>query len=125
MDKNLLIKGFKEAVMDMRKNHTEGTYYWYLHTDKNNNNWAIVLGWADGYEDDITDDCLYGTCRINVKVAYQPSNSAMSDYDIDWLMPYDEESGEVYDNEVAIYSDTDLESVIEWLLEFYEDYKEC
>ena len=49
-------------------------------------------------------------------------NSIMQDYDIDWLMPYDEKSGEVYDNEVSIYSDTNLEDVVIWLLKCYESY---
>lgn len=122
MNRNVLIEDFKRAVKDMRENHSDVTYHWYLHTDDNDNDWAIVLGWQDGFESDETDDCMYGTCRLCSKVAYQPSNSIMQEYDIDWLMPYDEESGEVYDNEVSIYSDTNLEDVIIWLLKCYESY---
>ena len=123
MDKEVLIKSFKQAVMDMRKNHSNGTYHWYLHTDDNDNNWEIVLGWQNGFELDETDDCMCGTCRLCTKVAYQPNNSIMQDYDIDWLMLYDKETMEVYDNEVSIYPDTNLENVLDWLLECYESYK--
>lgn len=108
----------------MKNNHSDGTYYWILDTDENNNNWAIVLGWQDGYEKDENDSCMDGTYRLCSKLAYQPNNSVMQcDYDIDWLMPYDEESGEVDDNEISIYPNTDLNEVIDWLLKCYETYK--
>lgn len=128
MNKEILVKDFKKAVIDMRENHSRETYYWYLHTDENNNDWAIVLGWQDTYgeeEENETDDCLYDGCRLSIKLAYQPRNSIMQEYDIDWIMPYDEKSGEVDDNEISIYSDTDLEDTIDWLLECYESYKDC
>lgn len=124
MDRQVLIKEFKKAVINMKENHLDGTYYWYLDTDKNNNDWAIVLGWQDGFDIDKKDDCLYGSCRLSVKLAYQPRNSIMQDYDIDWIMPYNEATNEVYDNEISLYPDTDLDNVINWLLECYESYKE-
>lgn len=125
MDRQVLIKEFKKAVIDMKDNHLDGTYYWYLDTDKNNNDWAIVLGWQDGFDIDKKDDCLYGSYRLSVKLAYQPRNSIMQcDYDIDWIMPYNEATNEVYDNEISLYPDTDLDNVINWLLECYESYKE-
>lgn len=125
MKRENLIKEFKEAVMDMRKNHHNGTYHWYLHTDEKNNDWAIVLGWQDGFEEDETDDCMYGTYRLCSKLAYQPHNSMLQcGYDIDWLMPYNEKTGEVDDNELSIYPNTDLEGIIDWLLKCYESYTE-
>ena len=125
MKKNKLIKEFKKAVEDMRFNHPNGTYHWDLDVDENNRVWAIVLGWADGYEADETDDCMDGTYRLSVKLAYQPKNSIMQcDYDIDWEMPYDEISGEVDDTEVAIYPNDNLELIIDWLLDIYSTYKE-
>ena len=120
MDKKKLIAKFVAAVEDMRRTHECGTYCWWLDQDENRNNWAIVLGWADGFEENPNDNNLDGTWRICAKLAYQPWNSAMQcDYDIDWLMPYDEESGEVDDNEVSIYPNTNLKEVIDWLLECY------
>ena len=107
------------------KTYREGTYYWKLDVDSNGNQWAIVLGWQDGYEEDETDDCTDGTWRLCAKLAYQPVNSMMQcDYDIDWLMPYNEETGEVDDNELSIYPDSDASKIIDWLLKCYETYEE-
>lgn len=109
--------------MDMRTNHSNGTYWWYLSTDENDNDWAIVLGWSDGFgEPNEIDDCVKENCRLCVKLAYQPCKSLMREYDIDWTMPYNEETGEVDDNEISIYPDTDLKGIIDELLKCYESY---
>ena len=128
MDKTKLVKEFANAVDNMRKTHENGTYHWYLGADENNNDWAIVLGWLDGFEADETDDCMDGTWRLCAKLAYQPGNSIMQcDYDIDWLMPYDEETMEVDDTEIPIYSNinmANIEEIINWFLEQYLSYME-
>lgn len=125
MNKAKLVKEFANAIDNMRTTHENGTYYWILGTDENNNDWAIVLGWADGFEADETDDCMDGTWRLCTKLAYQPNNSLMQcGYDIDWLMPYDEENGEVDDNEISIYPNTNIEGTIDWLLKCYSSYME-
>lgn len=124
MDKAKLICEFTDAVDDMQRTKFNGTYHWILGRDDNDNDWAIVLGWADGFEADEDDDCMDGTWRLCVKLAYQPWNSLMQcDYDIDWVMPYDEESGEVDNTEVAIYMDTNIEETINWLLACYARYE--
>lgn len=123
MNKTKLIKEFTNAVIHMRETHENGTYHWLLDTDENNNDWAIVLGWQDGFEPDETDDCMDGTYRLCAKLAYQPNNSLMQcDYDIDWLMPYDEETGEVDDNEISIDPNTNTEEIVNWLLKCYSRY---
>ena len=123
MKKNELVRVFTKAVEDMKTKKHNGTYHWYLDRDKDGNDWAIVLGWSDGFEEDETDDCMSGTYRLCAKVAYQSCNNIMQcDYDIDWTMPYDEESGEVDDTEFSIYPDTDLEEIVDWLLECYNSY---
>ena len=124
MNRNKLIQEFTEAVEEMRRSHGIGTYHWCLENDNDDDNcWAIVLGWADGFEEDPNDNCLDGTWRICAKLAFQPWNSIMQcDYDIDWMMPYDEETMEVDDNEVPIYSDTDFEETVDWLLKCYASY---
>ena len=123
MNRNKLIKEFTAAVEEMCRTHGNGTYHWYLDSD-DKNDWAIVLGWSNGFDEpDFTDPCIDGTWQICAKLAYQPSNSIMQcDYDIDWLMPYDEETMEVDDNEVSIYSDTNLEETVDWLLKCYKSY---
>lgn len=124
MNRNKLVKEFTEAVKEMCRTHENGTYYWRLGSD-DKNDWAIVLGWADGFEEEPNDPCTDGTWRICAKLAYQPWNSMMQcDYDIDWLMPYDEETMEVDDTEVSIYHDTNLASVVDWLLKCWKRYEE-
>ena len=126
MNKEKLVKEFTNAVIDMRKNHPNGTYHWHLDTDDNGNDWAIVLGWADGFEEDPTDDCTDGTYRLCAKLAYQPHNSIMQcDYDIDWLMPYNKETGDVDDTELSIFPDSSTYETVDWLLRCYESYVDC
>ena len=43
------------------------------------------------------------------------------DYDVDWLMPYNEESGEVDDVEFALLPGIDLEMVWEWLINAWKE----
>lgn len=110
----------------MRKTHENGTYYWLLGTDDAANNWAIVLGWNDGFEANETDDCTDGTWRLCSKLAYQPKNSIMQcDYGIDWIMPYNEETGDVDDTEISIYPNINMiniEEIVDWFLEKYTSY---
>lgn len=125
MNKEILIKQLENAIKEMKETHNNGTYHWKLSVDNKRNQWAIVLGWQDGYEEEPEDDCTDGTWRLCAKLAYQPTNSIMQcDYDIDWLMPYDEETGEVDNNEVSIYSDSNAREVVDWLLKCYERYSE-
>lgn len=104
-----------------------GTWSWVLNTDDKRNNWAIVLGWRDGHDEN--DHCCQysvGEYHLCAKLAYQPSNSIMQcDYDIDWTMPYNEETGDVDDNEVYICCYDDAEDVVNWLLKVYRTYFEC
>jgi hypothetical protein len=122
MNRNQLVKEFAAAVEEMRRTHGCGTYCWLLGEDEEND-WAIVLGWADGFEENPNDSNLDGTWRICAKMAFQSKRNIMQcDYDIDWDMPYDKVTGEVHDNEVSIYPNTDLAEVIDWLLNCYHDY---
>lgn len=123
MTKNKLIKQFINAVNEMKETHDNETYHWNLDVH-GNQQWAIVLGWSDGFEEDPNDDCLDGTYRICTKLAHQSVNSmSQCDYDIDWTMPYDIYTDEVDDTEISIYPDTDLESIVNNLLGQYEAYK--
>lgn len=53
---------------------------------------------------------------VLAKIAFCPDNSAMNEYEMDWLMPYDEETGEVWDTETSITTYNDAEWLAEeWL----------
>ena len=119
-----LIEKICKAIKEMRTSHDNGTYYWYLGQDDNNNDWAIVLGWQDGYEEDKNDDCTNGIWRICLKLAYQPSNSMLQcDYNIDWLMPYNLKTGEVYETEYPIYPNSNIALYVHYLLKDAKDFK--
>ncbi len=85
--------------MKQEENWDSAYYYPLLHSD--DRTWAIVLGWDYEYK------------QIMGKIAYLPNNSVMSEYDVDWIMPYDESTGEVYDTETQIGYLCD----VEWLLD--------
>jgi len=123
MKKGQLTKSFIKAV-DVMKTQKEGNCRWVLPTEDEENDWAIVLGYSDGFDETEQDEFTDGTCRLCAKLAYQSKKSIMQcDYDIDWLMPYDELTGEVDDREISIYPKTNLDLVIDWLWEQYEEYR--
>lgn len=105
-----IIKRVKEVESDR---DPQATYWVELGYD-DKNTYACVMCWCDkdnaeyfGYEDEAD--------FVLAKIAFCPDNSAMNEYDIDWLMPYDEETGEVWDTELQI-SSSDW-SDAEWLAE--------
>lgn len=124
MNEKQLIKGFKEAVQRM-KTDKEGVYFWLLPMEDTENNWAIVLGYSNGFDENEQDEFSDDTWRLCIKLAYQSKNSAMQcDYDLDWDMPYDEISGDVDDTEIAIYNGINLDQVTKWLIDKYRTYQE-
>lgn len=73
-----LVKSFIDTI---KKDHSVTCWKDFAEDDKYI--WAIVFGWIDEGQDK----------GIGVKVAYLHRNSGMSEYDIDWLMPYNETDG--------------------------------
>ena len=119
MEKQKLAKELFAAIEQMRENHDDNLYYWIVDRD-DSKNWAVVLGWCDGFDENEVDDCMDGTYRMCVKLAYQSVNSVMQcDYDIDWCMPYDE-NGEVLNAEFSIYPNINFE-VTETMVEHFSE----
>lgn len=75
---------------------------------------AIVVGWSDGFEAaPAGTPNADGTWRVCAKIAYQHSNNAMQcDFDIDWYMPYNLDTGEVDDTCTEI---TATQANVDWL----------
>lgn len=90
------------------------TYFYYLDNDDPMNDWAIVFCWVEEGEGDDKSVGVIG------KVAYQPKNSLMQEYDIDWVMPYDEITGDVWDTEIFV----DCPDDVDWLLKNWYEIKE-
>ena len=104
----------RNTITEVLSDGPSGTTYWVnLDYDDSGNQWAVVFGWIDDGD---------GIPLFCGKVAYLPKNSGMSDYDYDWMMPYDEETGEVWDTEIEFTSADD--SNIDWLLEQWEEIQQ-
>ena len=115
-NKEMIRIGLGNAIRRMINENLDGVYYWKIAVDNKNNQWAIVLGWVYDSE---------GKYNLAAKLAYQPMNSVMQcGYDIDWLMPYDKDTGEVDDNEVLVNENTDIEHLLDWFEEFLKRYEE-
>lgn len=88
-----------------------GCYHWKV-CSQGDKDIAVVLGWTQFPDeaDDCKDKYYDDDFRLAVKVGYQPSNSMMQcDYDIDFNLPYNPDTGDVYDDcEYCIYETTDF-----------------
>ena len=104
----------KEFLGNILKNEDHEATWMYMLTTHNGKRWALVVAWMD--YDDENDWKLYA------KLAYQPTNYIMQEYDIDWLMPYDAETGEV-DNTELMFETSVGEADVDWLLEQWERFK--
>jgi len=85
--------------------------------------WALVIAWQDEFEEEYEDgnEFLYGTYRICGKVAY--NDSYMKDYDIDWIMPIDTTTNDVYNTEVSLNCESDISYAISYWIECWEEIK--
>ena len=105
------LKSLCEIIFNKIKNlQYDETYFYFLDDYDEKNNWALVFGYVDG------DD------EVSGKVAYQPIHSMMQEYDIDWDMPYDKDSGDVWDTEIHIGDIGDIEWLLEQWCEIRKEY---
>lgn len=116
---------FVEAV-DSLKNGGEGTYYWWLkRNDRNDNDWAIVLGWGEGFDEEENNPCRKNGYGICAKIAYQPSNAIMqADYGIDWNMPFDKSDGECYDTESSIDNEMTADQLKKMAGDYFDTWQQ-
>ena len=121
IDTKVLAKQLKESA-DYLADHKEQGGCCHFNTvemdDKGiNKNVSIVLGWTDGFDAEEQDKYSDDTWRLAVKVGYQPVNSIMQyDYDIDFNHVWYENTGDVYETEAILYSDSNFESIAESLI---------
>lgn len=78
-----------------------GCCHFKVWEDPDGREYDVCIGWHDGYDPD-DKDLMHsgddpGWC-IAWKIAYQdPGNACQCDFDVDWIMPYDPDRGDVYD----------------------------
>ena len=101
---------------DWLKKEQCGCCHLWLVQDDNRNDWAIVMGWQDGFDEKENGFYQQGTWNICIKVAYQSHNSIMQcDYDIDWLMPVCNEFGDVDGAELSIEAGVNWDKLADYL----------
>lgn len=112
--KKITGKDIKEAV-DWLWGHKQdgGCVHQVLGTTDDGTKLCFVVGWANG-RDYGDDDKKYGYFDegycISAKIGYQHRNNAMqTDYDWDFNMPYDLETGDVWDTSSYVPRDADWE----------------
>lgn len=89
--------------------------------------YGFLVGWIDGYDpEDYGNEEGRGLC---IKMGYMPKRGMMYDFE-DWLMPYNEDTGDVWDTCCSIGTDPNdpaLKSDVAWLMknwrEFLKDYQ--
>lgn len=120
---NDYVKNFLTKTIEQFKNDAPGDFItrWLpLGCDDSNNLLGIVCGWADGFDNEsLASWNARGTRRIYMKFAIIPDNSIMREYDIDWAIPFNEKTGDIYGDEIPI-SNNDYD--IEYLLSAYNSY---
>lgn len=99
----------KQAV-DFLLKEKEGCYFKPLKIDNGNNKWGIVIGWGAGFDEQEKTSFSDGEYRICSKIAYNDS-ALQCDYDIDFVMPYDKETSEVYDTDTELGTDFEAEAL--------------
>lgn len=121
-----LAKNIKNIITNIpADNAYTGCWYWRL-GQIGNQDFAIVIGWEPGYETDKQDPLCWDNHHLAIKLGYQPHNSIMQcDFDVDWTMPYDPETGNIEDTCTAIYTYDSLEyleMLVSSLIETYTRY---
>lgn len=123
-----LKRDIADAIKEMGENKQfELTTYFTIETDVLGREWGIALGWMDGFDEQEDSFGKVGDTELCGKVAYLMPRSLMTEYDMDWTMPYDLKTGEVYDTETSFaVTDGNPESItdgVEYLLNSYEECK--
>lgn len=106
VDARRLRDGLVEAIVTMEaaSDHLGCAYVTIAIDDRYR--YAIVCGWDD----------VNGTDELHAKVAMQSLSSIMQcDYWVDWDMPYDRDTGEVWDTDIVIDSGDAYD--IDWLVD--------
>lgn len=97
-------KDFKEAVSSLTNGYT--CWHKLLGRTDAGTELVFVIGWSDaGYDEDDAKQNGYADGRYTIcsKIACQSRyNGSQSDYDGDFEMPYDKETGDVWDTDTMV-----------------------
>lgn len=108
-------KKIEEFLRNVLANEDHEVTWFFDLATHNGKRWALVAAWMDWDDED--------DWKPYAKLAYQSTNSLMQEYDIDWMMPFDEKNSCCDDTECPIDEDT-LDADIHWWFEQWERFKE-
>ena len=105
-------KSIQEKVEWVKKN--DGVAWFNMGWLPDGRELALVIGWGEGYEKDKnliqekSGDTLYTTCsKLAVNI-----DDLQCDYGMDWYMPSDKETGDIWDSDMAVPSDYNID--VKW-----------
>ena len=112
-----LARDLEEAVKDLWDNRDEGgCCHWPIYYEEDGKEWDVVLGWAEGYDEDPNIYYENG-CAICASVRYQDAHNAMqTDMNMDFLMPCNED-GDCWDADVTVSKEEDFNALAKYLLD--------
>ena len=124
VDKNALVKFIGDALEDL-KDGGMGTWAFDLGSP---NGLHLVIGWtgsAEDWDNDVADYATdpSGKYVVGAKLAVN-SSSLQDDYWFDWNMPYDTETGDTWDTDMAVSKLDSPERIADMYLDEFEKMKD-
>lgn len=113
-------EAIKEAATYINADSNYPTWHWFLTSD-DEYDYELVLGFSSGFEPNSSEFVDSNGDGLCLKWARIKKNSAMNEYDIDYEMPYDEVTGDVWDSENSVNS-YDETNTVEWLIKDFTEY---
>ena len=110
-EKQRIRDGYIRQVKKIMTMNDPTVTYWVDLGTYNGHRWAIVLGWVYAefdYEEKY---------EAYAKLAHQPTNSAMQEYNMDWTMPIKNDL--VWDTEIPVVGDPLTD--VNWFLRIFEN----
>ncbi len=94
-------------TIDLLKEDSIGTTRWISLGTIADKDFALVMSYVQYDEDEL---------ELCAKIAY--NDSYMKEYDMDWIMPYNPRTGEVWDTEASVGDEVSSADVEWWNSEF-------
>ena len=124
VDAKSLADFIQDAINGLKKDAT-GTYYYRLggrfHYVLGTSNFAAATEWS---EEDLKELALAQDGNPIVGKIAVNCDDLQCDYDIDWYVPINDRTGDVWDTESAIYNDEDLNALAASIIDEYNKMKD-
>lgn len=102
VNKNKLAEWMADILPELANNEGETAWFELFRDYDEGRTYSVVMTQRDSEDEEIGNEVV-------AKVASIADNSGMSEYDIDFEMPYDEKTGDVWDTELSIAPVSDID----------------